>query len=176
MAKWTLLLAGPLLAFGVSAAVSTAQANSYLGLDYTTLNIEDSINSELNPKGLRLRLGFRFSDTFDIEIQAGSTEDDDTRVFQELSVTYAGAYLKGYLPFGQRSAFYAMGGMAAMTVDQDVGGRKISNRESDYSYGFGLETQLTRQLDLSADYMRYTSDIATFSDISTVNIGLKWYF
>lgn len=172
MAKWTLLLAGPLLAM----CAGVAQANSYLGLDYTSLDVDDTLNTELNPKGLRLRLGLRFSDTFDIEIQAGSTGQDNVLMLDELNITYAGAYLKGYLPFGQRSAIYAMGGMAAMTVEEVVGNRDVSSRESDFSYGFGLETQLSRQLDLSADYMRYTGDIASFSDFSTVNIGLKWYF
>ena len=172
MANWKLLLASPLLVL----CANTVQASSYIGLDWTSFDVENTIDDDLTPKGARLRLGFRFSDVFDIEAHLGSTDDNDSLVYDEFRLAFAGIYLKGYLPFGQRSALYAMGGMASTMYEQTINGRELSDSEADFSFGFGLETQLTHYLDLSADYMNYTSDIGGFSEVSAVNVGLKWYF
>ncbi|MFK8083709.1 MAG: porin family protein [Granulosicoccus sp.] len=158
---------------GLSAA---AHANGYLGIDGSSLTVTNSVEDDLNPRGLRLRLGVRVSETFDIEAHFGGGSDDTTQAFEEFSTGFAGVYLKGYLPVGQRSALFALVGGASVEFTQTIRGSRFSDDRSGFSYGFGLETQLSPALDLSADYVRYTLDDDDFSEVSAVNLGLKWYF
>lgn len=154
-----------------------ASADGYIGLDGTSISVNSAGNGELNPIGVRLRLGTRISQIFDIEAQfGGGTDNEVVATFDELGASYMGFYLKGYLPLGKYSAAYAMAGGAALELTQKIGQGKFSDERTGFSYGVGLETQLSRRMDLSADFMRYTIDDNEFSTVSAINLGLKWYF
>lgn len=153
-----------------------AHASSYIGIDGSSVTVDNTVDNDVNPRGLRFRLGTRIDTMFDIEAHFGGAVDDTTTAFDELSATYAGLYLKGYLPVGKRSALFALAGGAAVELTQTVGGGEFSDDRSGFSYGFGLETQLSSYLDLSADFMRYSLDDDEFSGVSAVNLGLKLYF
>lgn len=153
-----------------------AHADGYVGLDGSSMAIDNQLDDNLSPHGVRLRLGMRISDVFDIEAHIGGGSDTRTDAFDRFSTTYAGVYLKGYLPVGERSAVFALMGVAGVRHTQTLDRRDFSDSQSSFSYGFGLETQLTDRLDLSADYVRYTGDDGPFSEISAVSLGIKWYF
>lgn len=155
---------------------SMAHASGYVGIDGSSVTVDNTVDDDINPRGLRLRLGVRVSETFDLEAHFGGGTDDTTRAFDEFSAVYMGLYLKGYLPIGQRSALFAMAGGSAVELTQTLGRGEFTDDRSGFSYGFGLETQLSSHLDLSADYMRYTLDDDEFSEVSAVSLGLKWYF
>ncbi|MFK7997598.1 MAG: porin family protein [Granulosicoccus sp.] len=165
-----------LLSVAFLALSTVAHASSYLAIDGSSVTINNSVENDLNPRGLRLRLGVRVSETFDLEAHFGGGTDQATQAFDEFSAAYMGVYLKGYVPIGQRSALFAMAGGASVELTQTVRGGRFSDDRAGFSYGFGLETQLSHSLDLSADYMRYTLDDDEFSEASAVNLGLKWYF
>lgn len=151
-------------------------ANGYVGLDGSSVSVDNDLDDDLNPRGMRVRLGVRISEVFDIEAHLGGGSDSRTSAFDTFSTTYAGAYLKGYLPLGRQSALFGLAGVSGVEHTQTLNGRDFSDSQGGFSYGFGLETQLTQRLDLSADYMRYTSDEGPFSEVSAVNLGIKWYF
>ena len=154
-----------------------ATANGYIGVDGTSISINSAGGGDINPIGVRLRLGTRVSRVFDIEAQFGGGSDDETTsTFDELGASYMGCYLKGYLPLGRYSAVYALAGGAALELTQTIGEGKFSDERTGFSYGFGLETQLSRHMDLSADFMRYTIDDNEFTAVSAINLGIKWYF
>ena len=153
-----------------------ARASSYIGIDGSSVTVENTVDDDVNPRGLRLRLGTRLDSFFDIEVHAGGAVDNSTLAFEELGVTYIGLYAKGYLPVGERSALFALVGGASVELTQSVGRGEFSDDRSGLSYGFGLETQLSHYLDLSADFMRYSLNDDEFSEVSAVNLGLKWYF
>ena len=159
------------------ASVSTvAQASTYVGLDGTSLTVDNSVDDDVNPLGARLRLGARLNEYFDLEAQLGGGIDGDPQGFDELSAAFAGFFLKGYLPVGRRSALFALAGGSTVELTQTIGRGKFSDNRSGFAFGFGLETQLTRRLDLSADFMRYTLNDDEFSEVSAINLGLKWYY
>lgn len=160
----------------LSAFTAMAQASGYLAIDGSSLTVTNSVEDDINPRGLRVRLGLRVSEVFDLEAHIGGGTDQETVAFEQFSAGYMGFYLKGYLPVGQRSALFALAGGASVEFTQTLNGGKFSDDRSGFSYGFGLETQLSPTLDLSADYMRYTLDDDDFSEVSAVNLGLKWYF
>jgi len=156
--------------------ITAAQASNYLAIDASSVTVTNTGEDDINPRGFRARLGVRVSEVFDLEAHFGSATDDETEAYDELNATYMGLYLKGYLPVGQRSALFALAGGASVELTQTLADGKFSDDRSGFSYGFGLETELSRALDLSADYTRYSLDDDNFSDVSAVNIGLKWYF
>ena len=161
----------------IGASVSTvAQASNYVGLDGTSLTVDNTVDDDVNPIGARLRLGQRVNEFFDLELQLGGGLDESTQGFDELRAAFAGLYLKGYLPLGRRSALFALAGASTVELTQTIGRGRFSDNRSGFSFGFGLETQLTRRLDLSADFMRYSLDDDEFSEVDAVNLGLKLYF
>lgn len=169
----TKCLAATILALGLSAS---AHASGYIGLDGTSLALDTELNEELNPRGVRLRLGMRLDDLFDVEVHLGGATDLHTTAFDQFSTGYAGAFLKAYLPVGQRSALFALAGASGVEITQRINGRDFSDSRTGFSYGIGLETQLSEALDLSADYVRYLGGDGEFSEISAVSLGVKWYF
>ncbi len=158
------------------AVSGVAQAGGYIGLDGSSLNIESDLDDELNPGGIRLRLGMPVAPMLDVELHLGGGSESQTTAADRLTAVYMGAFVKGYLPVGRHSAFYVLGGLSAVDYTQTIDRRDFSDERSGFSYGFGLETELSRRLDLSADYVRYVSDDGPFSELSSVSLGVKLYF
>lgn len=171
--SWQAALMTLILSAGLSGQ---AQASGYIGLDGSSLDIENTLDDELNPVGLRLRLGMPVAPMFDVELHLGGGSESETLVADRFKASYMGAFLKGYLPVGRRSALFGLAGYSAVDFTQTVNGRDFSDERSGFSYGFGLETEISRRLDLSADYVHYVSDDGPFSELSSVNLGLKLYF
>ncbi len=155
---------------------SQAQAGGYIGLDGSSLDIENTLDDELNPGGIRLRLGMPVAPMFDVELHIGGGSESETLVADRFTASYMGAFLKGYLPVGRRSALFALAGFSAVDFTQTFDGRDFSDERSGFSYGFGLETEISQRLDLSADYVRYVRNDGPFSELSSVNLGIKLYF
>ncbi len=155
---------------------ATAQAAGYIGLDGSSLTIENTLDDELTPGGIRLRLGMPVAPMIDVELHLGGGTEDHTLAADRFTAVYVGAFLKGYLPVGRRSALYGLAGVSGVDYTQTLDRRDFSDERSGFSYGFGLETELSRRVDLSADYVRYVSDDGPFSELSSVNLGLKFYF
>lgn len=171
-----LLLISTMTAMLLLTCSSLSYASGYLAIDGSSVTVTNSVDDDVNPRGLRLRLGMRISEVFDLEAHFGGGTDDTTQAFDEFSASYVGFYLKGYHPIGRRSALFALAGGAAVELTQNIGGSEFADDRGSFSYGFGLETQLSRAVDLSADYMRYILNDDEFSEVSAVNLGLKWYF
>lgn len=161
----------------LSLALSmSAQASGYIGVDGTSLALDNQLDKDLNPRGMRLRLGMRLDDVFDAEFHLGGGSDRHTEAFDDFSTSYMGGFLKAYLPVGRRSALFGLAGVSGVEISQTINGSEFSDSRSGFSYGFGLETELSKRLDLSADYVRYVGDEGEFSDISAFSFGVKWYF
>ncbi len=157
-------------------AATSATASSYISVEGTSVTVENNLDSELNPMGLRFRLGTPIAQNLDLEAHVGFGSDDRDSSYDEFSSAYMGLFLKGYVPIGFNSAFYAMGGFSAVNLTQVVDGREFSDERTGLSYGAGMETKISERIDLTADYMRYVRDEGLFEDISAVSFGLKFYF
>ncbi|MBX2836658.1 MAG: porin family protein [Gammaproteobacteria bacterium] len=168
------ILTAILLATSWSAGVT--QADTYIAIEGSRMEVANNNNNSLEPSGLRFRLGSRVSDFFDVEGHFGFTSDDENPAFEEFNSNFMGAYLKGYIPVGQRSALFGMGGFTRVKLSQTFNDREISDARTGFSWGFGMETQLSERVDITADYMQYLSDEGLFEDISAINFGVKLYF
>lgn len=157
-------------------ATNTVSASGYVAIEGTSVTVEDNLDSELNPMGLRFRMGMPLGDNLDIEGHFGFGADTRDSAYDEFSTTYGGVYLKGYVPIGFNSAFYALGGFSGVALTQTVNGSEFTDERFGFSYGAGFETKISERADLTADYMRYVRDEGLFEDISAVSFGLKFYF
>ena len=160
----------------LTTAAGLAQAGEYIAIEGIAGTLDNPSNSEIDPAGMRFRLGTRVDETFDLEVQFGFLGDNTTDNFDKVGASFAGAYLKGYLPVGYNSALFALGGFTAVELTQKVNSQKFSDSRSGFSYGFGLETKLTENADLTADYMRYIAEDGLFEHFSAVSFGIKLYF
>jgi len=165
------VITGVLLGFSFSV-----QASTYIGLDGSSVAVGNQANDELNPHGVRLRMGLQLNEYFDVETHLGVGTDNRAGSFDSFSTSLGGAYLKAFLPFGARSSIFGLAGIAGISHVQTIDGREFTDSQSGFSYGFGMETQITDRLDLSADFIRYNSDGAEYSDLSALSLGIKWYF
>lgn len=167
------------LSIGAAAPAYADHVGTYFSIEYTSVNVGTSTHHSANsadPSGLRFKFGTRLTHSFDIEAQLGAAVDEKSNLGTEFSAAYAGVYLKGHLPLGFKSALFGLAGMSYMDLTQSNEQLESTDYQSGFSYGFGLETKLTQNIDLTADYMRYTQDTGLFDELSAVNFGLKVYF
>ena len=155
---------------------ATGAHAAYFALDGSSVSFGDRVDEDLNPRGGRLRLGARLADRFDVELHAGRSREDEVAGLDRLEVGWVGAYLKAYLPVGSRSALYALGGLAGTRIERTLGEIELEDERAGFSFGAGLETELTERIDLSADWVRYLDREDASGEIDAVNLGLKWYF
>jgi len=166
---------------GIAAAPALADHDStYFAVERTSVSVNSSggqTGGELNPTGVRIKLGAGLSHAFDLEAQMGFADEKPGFQFDKFNADYAGVYLKGHIPLGFRSSIFGLGGWSWLELTETVGSQELADDRSGLSYGFGIETRLTDNIDLSADYMRYSQeDGVLYDEISAVNFGVKIYF
>jgi len=132
-------------------APTTASASPYVTVEGTSVTVEDNLDSELNPMGLRFRIGMPISRNLDLEGHFGFGADNRNSSVDEFGSTYAGLFLKAYVPVGFNSAFYALGGFSGVSLTQNVNEQEFTDERFGFSYGAGLETQISERVDLTAD-------------------------
>jgi len=161
----------------MSVATSTAYATGYFAIEGSSLTLEERDKSGISPRGLRLRLGTHINRLMDVEGHYGfSFSDKDEEDDRSTSTNYYGLFVKAYLPVGHNSALFALAGMSTVNLSQKLSTAKNSDSRSGGSFGFGMETRLSENADLTADYMSYIRDEGLFEEVSSFNFGLKLYF
>lgn len=159
-----------------SFAATAASASSYITVEGTSVTVQNNLDGELNPMGLRFRLGMPVAENLDIEGHVGFGSDSRDSAYDEFGAGYVGLYMKGYVPIGFNSAFYALGGFSRVSLSQTINDNEFTDERYGFSYGAGFETKISKRADLTADYMRYVRDEDVFDDISAVSFGIKFYF
>ncbi|SFU41799.1 porin family protein [Halomonas korlensis] len=165
----TLMISTVSALFVTGVMASTAQAQQavilepYVGGDALFWELDDDQGGKRDSVGLRLNGGVQFNDYFAVEGHLGAGGSDGSADLDSL----AGAYAKGILPVSREFRLYGL--LGATEVDVSRGGS-----ESDVSYGGGAEFDLTPNLALGADYMRYLDKSDYTFDATSV--GLKFRF
>ncbi|MBS9404554.1 porin family protein [Halomonas sp. TRM85114] len=156
-----------LLLTGVVASSAQAQQavilEPYIGGDALFWELDADGSGKRDSIGLRLNGGVQFNDYFAVEGHLGTGGSDGPADLDSL----AGAYAKGILPMSREFRLYGL--LGATEVDVSRGGS-----ESDVSYGGGAEFDLTPNLALGADYMRYLDKSDYTFDATSV--GVKFRF
>ncbi|HSH48814.1 MAG TPA: porin family protein [Halomonas sp.] len=157
--------ASALLAAGMATAAQAQQVNSpqfYVGGDAMFWELDNKRGSDRDSVGLRVRGGAQFNDYLALEGHLGTGGSDGSAELDYL----VGAYGKGILPVTDQFRFYGLAGITEVDYDMD--------RESDFSYGAGLEFAVTPQLSVGADYMRYL-DKSDYN-FNAASVGMRYRF
>lgn len=154
-----------LLAAGMVTVAQAQQVSSpqlYLGGDAMFWELDNKYGSDRDSVGLRLRGGAQFNEYLGVEAHLGTGGSDGRAELDYL----AGIYGKGILPVTDLFRFYGLAGFTKVDLDFDS--------DSDFSYGAGLEFDLTPQLSLGADYMRYLDE--SDYNFDAASVGLRYRF
>lgn len=167
-----------LLAAGALSTTAQAQQpmsiQPYIGGDAMFWELNPDGGPSAESTGLRLRGGVQFNDYFAVEGHLGTGGSDTNRGVEFELDHVVGAYAKGILPLGDQFRLYGLAGVSEMEGSFTVGPFEGSERETDFSYGAGAEFDLTPNLAVGADYMRYLDqDDNTFDAAS---VGLTYRF
>lgn len=151
-----------------TALASTAQAQqafypqAYLGGDAMFWQLDRDNGPDRDSVGLRLRGGVQLNDYLALEGHLGGGGSDGGAELDYL----VGGYAKGILPLADEVRLYGLAGFTEVDFDID--------RASGFSYGAGAEVDLTQQLSLGADYVRYLDKSRYNFDAASV--GLRYRF
>ena len=155
-------------------------AESAFSIDVSRITIDNDIDPKVNPVGLRGRLSTQVHRYFDVSGHAGFSFSESLAGFDDLVLTYASAFIKGVVPVGKRSAIYGLAGFTVASFTEDFGRRPSRSffREdsSGFSWGFGAETRIAENIDVTADFVSYLQRDGLFEEISAISIGLKFYY
>lgn len=154
-----------LLAAGVATSAQAQQINApqfYLGGDAMFWELDNKHASNRDSVGLRIRGGAQFNEYLGVEGHLGTGGSDG---YAELDYM-AGVYGKGILPITNQFRFYGLAGVTKVDFDADS--------DSDFSYGAGLEFDVTPQLAVGADYMRYLDE--SDYNFDAASVGLRYRF
>lgn len=138
------------------------QPSPYLGGDVMFWELDPDRRSNLDSTGLRLRGGVAFNDYFGLEGHLGTGGSDGPAELDYL----AGAYAKGVLPIAPEFRLYGLAGFTEVDFDADD--------ESGFSYGAGAEFDMTTNLAVGADYMRYLDESNYTFDAASVGVTFRF--
>ena len=165
------------------AAMAVEKGENYLGGGFGMLNVNADDNPDTNPSALVGRLGYGIADQIAIEGRAGFGVSSDTKTdaadnAREVDVDQmVGVYGVGYLNATdtERMSLYGLAGMTYMktTTTLDNGPTDDTN-DSSFSYGVGLEVDMTRHLSAYAEWVSYLSE--DDYDVSGLTIGSNFRF
>jgi opacity protein-like surface antigen len=188
----------------VAGFVSTATAQPYVGVDYSSANYKERANDAFGPPvpaldfdqtALRIRAGVPLNRYFALELQGslGLSSDSQSVVIEYLGVdvdtdievkldTTVSALLKARAPLGDRFAVFAQLGFSRVDLSYDIRASaedvvetdSDSGSETDISMGLGAEFRMTERLWLNADYLQLLDKSGV--EISALNIGLRLDF
>lgn len=163
-----ILLGCALVALSANAMAARDNAGkAYVGVGYTALTISpegDAPDWDLGVLGVRG--GYYFNNYFSVEGRLGFGVADDTqsvdlppvvdlKVEQDYNI---GVYAVGHLPLSDRFKLYGLVGFTKAEVTLSIPGASESSDDTDFSYGAGVEFDMTKNWSLAAEYTSYISD------------------
>ncbi|MCP4979652.1 MAG: porin family protein [Gammaproteobacteria bacterium] len=166
-----LLVLASVLLLSVSAQLRASEG-AYGGLGGGLLTFDDGFD-EVEPKQLFGRLGYNFNDYVGIGFEGGFSLIEDEVFDIDFDVTTTFFYLRGSVPVGEKSSVYVLIGPTNVELTGSSGGTSLSADDSDTGTGFGFETQL-ETVSLLVDYIKYFDDDGV--DVTSINLGVLWYF
>lgn len=163
------------LAVPVAATAAPVKPGFYIGGSYVFADVEDNGSDlDVDLDALMLRAGFQLNEYIAIEGRVGEGVQDDEvfGVKVELEEMY-GAYVKAGLPTQTGFYPYALLGVTRGEISARGPGGRVSETDSDISYGVGVDYWFSGQLSGSVEYTQfYDKD----SSVSGLSLGVNYKF
>ena len=149
----------------------------YVGLSIGQLRYNEDGLDTITPAVAAATLGARLSPNVAIEgrIGGGLGRTDTNSYGVEVRSLYAG-YIKGILPLSPVFSIYGLGGVAAVNLKRDFG--DAETHDSGFSYGIGMDFNLSRSASLSVEYTRLATGKNQGFDynVDMASVGVAWRF
>ncbi len=131
---------------------------------------------EIEPVGVRLRIGGAIEDFLDAELHGALARDDGGRD-ERLDLGLIGAYLKLKLPVGDYISLTALGGVTGVRFERSVDDRVLAEDDrSSLSYGAGIELALGQRTDIVASWTRYLVEDGDDPALDALGAGIRIAF
>jgi OOP family OmpA-OmpF porin len=160
----------PLLLASLLAAPAFANEGGVFGLDYGRTKISDT---DINGNGAGVFGGYRFNDSFAVELGYRQLFNETTRSFGvpvAIKGTALQASVVGYLPLGQDFSLYGRLGYNKLKAKASAGAGSASETESKSLFGFGAEYAFSKSVSGRIEYQKPASDT------SSMLFGIKFSF
>lgn len=163
-----------LLASACGFASNATAGNWYAGGDIVSLVSEVRFTSgetvEFETAHLRLKGGYEFTDFLAVEGQVVTPADDEQNTTTHGLTVYdvgptVGIFAKPHLPLGPLDLYGLVGySRTYAAIDCTTGCYDPDTTLEGISYGAGLQFYATDKIRISADYMAYFDDDASYDD------------
>ncbi len=174
-----------MLATAVLALASNgALAQAYVGINHTwAKETADAVNIDVDHRLVVLKGGFQFNDPLSAEVRYGqATTSEDLFLYDPywgyLTTKYTleqyyGGYVTATLPTSNSFKPYFVLGYSRAEADFRTRYGSVSESESDFSYGAGLDFSLNERYSVNFEVMRFSD---SDGEIDGVSFGLKARF
>ncbi|MGM0767642.1 MAG: porin family protein [Pseudomonadota bacterium] len=140
----------------------------YAGLNYTFFNLEDG-SADADVGALSGKVGALATPYFGVEARAGFGVDDDRVGGIDFSVdNFFGGYATLNLANETPATPYVIVGFTRLELEAEGPFATRSDDESDFSYGVGVNIEMTPQVSGNLEYMRYYDK----DDVTIDGLGL----
>lgn len=177
----SLVLGLATLAGSIAATPALAQdmyksggGSLYAGLNYTFLNLDDG-SADADVGALSGKVGGLVSPYFGLEARAGFGVDDDRVGGMDYSVdNFFGGYATLNLANETPATPYLIFGFTRVELEAEGPFGSVKDDDSDFSYGVGVNIEMTPQVSGNLEYMRYyDQDSVT---IDGLGVGVTFNF
>lgn len=157
---------------------SLAQANGYIGVNYSQIELEaDYLNSDLDTGDVNVRLGGHINKYFAGELRVGATLQDAEGSANNLEFRHdsiVSALLRLQYKVGAFQP-YVVAGMSRIedTVEDNSG--SDSRSYTDASFGAGFDFALSEGWGLNAEYFQLSDDNGLKQSGPSVGIFMNFY-
>ena len=165
------MIAGAVVAALTMATAVSAKEGAYYGVGVTQQSIDDT-GSGVDVMTLDGRFGAYFNENFSGEVRLGVGITDDDYFGADVEMKhYYGAYLRAGVPVTDGFYPYAIAGYTKAKVEVSDFGVTASDSESDFSYGLGADFSVSKNVDITLEFMRYLDKDGV--EIDGIGLGFK---
>lgn len=140
----------------------------YAGLNYTFFNLEDD-SDDADVGALSAKVGALATPYFGVEARAGFGVDDDRVNGIDYSVdNFFGGYATLNLANESPATPYVIFGLTRVELEAEGPFTTVTDDDSDFSYGIGVNVEMAPQVSGNLEYMRYYDK----DDVTVDGLGL----
>ncbi|NVK86545.1 MAG: porin family protein [Gammaproteobacteria bacterium] len=167
-------------ALALALTSSLAMADSHFAINYAMIDYSEVEGPDVKPSALVVSYGSEVNEYFDFQGRLGlglASDDISINNFNvDISVkNFIGAYIIAKVPTDSDLQPYGVLGFTRGKLEADIqGAGKVSESESDLSYGFGVDYAIDTSSALNFEYTVYL-DKNGF-EVNSIALGYKGFF
>lgn len=176
--KHALIVLLAVLATGTASAQSMNKESGYYGeVGYSTIKFDDEIQST-KPKLARLIVGTKINENLDAEASIAFTASKgdikDSTGNGQLSANHIGLYSKLKVEIAKETEIFGRIGVSHTSWKSNNSVSENSDSFTKLAYGFGVQTQFTKEIYGQVDYMHLGKKDGVTAKGITLSVGTRF--